>query len=77
MKDSKTKADESTRLTNTGLRHSCCRARAQTRQFRETFRKIAFCRPGQTFKKPKYLSVCDRDERGRGEGAVCMCEQVA
>ena len=35
------------------------------------------CRPGQTLKKPKYLSACDRDERGRGEGAVCMCEQVA
>jgi hypothetical protein len=25
---------------------------------------------GQTLKKPKYLSACDRDERGRGEGAV-------
>jgi hypothetical protein len=24
MKDSKTKAEESTRLTYTGLRHSCC-----------------------------------------------------
>ncbi len=31
-------------------------------------------RSGQTFKKPKYLSACDREERGRGEGAVCMCE---
>ena len=35
------------------------------------------CRPGQTLKKPKYLSACDREERGRGEGSVCMCEQVA
>jgi hypothetical protein len=35
------------------------------------------CSPGQTLKKPKYLSACDRDERGRGEGAVCMCERVA
>ena len=24
-------------------------------------------------KKPKYLSVCDREERGRGEGAFCTC----
>ena len=35
------------------------------------------CRPGQTFKKPKYLSVfdrvSDREERGRGEGAFCSC----
>jgi hypothetical protein len=22
------------------------------------------------FKKPKYLSVCDREERGRGEGQI-------
>jgi hypothetical protein len=33
-------------------------------------------RPGQTHKKPKDLSVCDREERGRGEGggvyAVCI-----
>jgi hypothetical protein len=35
------------------------------------------CRPGQTLKKPKYLSACDRDERGRGEGVVCKCERVA
>jgi hypothetical protein len=28
-------------------------------------------------KTPKYLSACERDERGCGEGAVCMCEQVA
>jgi hypothetical protein len=28
------------------------------------------CRPGQTLKKPKYLSACDRDERGCGEGDV-------
>ena len=35
------------------------------------------CRPGQTLKKPKYLSACDREECGRGEGVVCMCEQVA
>jgi hypothetical protein len=35
------------------------------------------CRTGQTLKTPKYLSVCDRDERGCGEGVVCMCEQVA
>ncbi len=32
------------------------------------------CRPGHTLKKPKYLSACDREERGRGEGAVCMLE---
>ena len=32
------------------------------------------CRTGQTIKKPKYLSACDRDECGRGEGAVWMCE---
>ena len=38
---------------------------------------VGNCSPGQTFKKPKYLSVCDRDERGFGEGAVCMCERVA
>jgi hypothetical protein len=25
-------------------------------------------RPGQTLKKPKDLSVCDREECGRGEG---------
>jgi hypothetical protein len=31
-------------------------------------------RSGQTLKKPNYLSACDRDERGRGEGVVCMCE---
>ena len=31
---------------------------------------------GQTRQKPKDLSVCDREERGRGgEGAVCMCER--
>ncbi len=35
------------------------------------------CRSGQMLKKPKYLSACDREERGRGEGAVCMCERVA
>jgi hypothetical protein len=34
------------------------------------------CRTGHTLKKPKYLSVCDRDERGCGEGVVCMCERV-
>jgi hypothetical protein len=37
------------------------------------------CSPGQTFKKPKYLSACDREECGCGEGAVtsvCMCERV-
>jgi hypothetical protein len=34
--------------------------------------------PGQTRKKPKDLSACEREERGRGEGAgggvyvVCM-----
>ena len=36
--------------------------------------------PGQTHKKPKDLSVCEREERGRGEGEgvydVCMCERV-
>ncbi len=32
------------------------------------------CRTGQTLKKPKYLSVCDREERGRGGGVLCMCE---
>ena len=31
------------------------------------------CRPDQTLKKPKYLSVCDREERDRGEGAL-SCE---
>ncbi len=30
----------------------------------------------ETGGSPKYLSACDRDERGRGEGAVCMCERV-
>jgi hypothetical protein len=29
-------------------------------------------RPGRTHKKPKNLSACDREERGRGEGGVCM-----
>ena len=32
--------------------------------------------PGQTRKKPKDLSVCEREERGRGEGEgvyVCVC----
>ena len=28
------------------------------------------CRPGQTLKKPKYLSTCDREERGCGKGDV-------
>ena len=28
------------------------------------------CRSGQTLKKPKYLSVCDREECGSGEGVV-------
>jgi len=28
--------------------------------------------PGQTRKKPKDLSARDREERGRGEGVVCM-----
>ncbi len=39
---------------------------------------VGNCSPGQTFKNPKYLrlSVCDREERGRGEGTVCMCERV-
>jgi hypothetical protein len=32
------------------------------------------CRSGQTLKKPKYLSACDREERGCGEGSVCMSE---
>jgi hypothetical protein len=33
---------------------------------------------GQTHKKPKDLSACDREERGRGgEGVVWMCESVA
>jgi hypothetical protein len=36
--------------------------------------EVGNCRTGQTLKKPKYLSTCDRDERGRGEGAVWMCE---
>ena len=35
------------------------------------------CRSGQTLKKPKYLSVCDREERVCGEGSVCMCDRVA
>ncbi len=30
----------------------------------------------KTFKKPKYLSACDREDRGRGEGVVCMCDRV-
>jgi hypothetical protein len=30
MKDSKTKAEESTRLTYTGLRHSCCHTYLET-----------------------------------------------
>jgi uncharacterized membrane protein len=34
------------------------------------------CRSGQTLKKQKYLSACDREERGREEGPVCMCEEV-
>ncbi len=38
---------------------------------------VGNCSPCQTLKKPKYLSACDRDERGSGEGAVCMCERVA
>ena len=29
-------------------------------------------RPGRTHKKPKNLSACDREERGRGEGGVSM-----
>jgi hypothetical protein len=29
-------------------------------------------RPGQTWKKPKDLSPCDREEGGCGEGGVCM-----
>ena len=37
-------------------------------------------RPGQTRKKPRDLSACDREERGRGEGGgvydVCMSERV-
>ncbi len=35
------------------------------------------CSPGQTLKTPKYLSTCDRDECGCGEGDVCMCERVS
>ena len=31
------------------------------------------CSPDQTLKKPKYLSVCDRE---RGEGDVYMCDRV-
>jgi hypothetical protein len=27
-------------------------------------------------KKPKYLSTCDREDRGSGEGVVYMCERV-
>jgi hypothetical protein len=34
------------------------------------------CSPGQTLKKPKYLSVCDREEYGCGEGTVWMCDRV-
>jgi hypothetical protein len=38
-------------------------------------------RPGRTRVKPKDLSTCDREERGRGEGGgvyvVCMCERGA
>ena len=34
------------------------------------------CSPGQTLKEPKYLSTCDREDRGCGEGVVCMCERV-
>ena len=30
------------------------------------------CSPVQTLKKTKYLSACDREERGPGDGA-CAC----
>ena len=37
-------------------------------------------RPGRTHKRPKDLSACGREERGRGERggvyAVSMCERV-
>ena len=33
---------------------------------------VGNCRSGQTLKKPKYLSACDREECGRGEGAVVV-----
>ncbi len=32
------------------------------------------CRSGQTLKTPKYLSSCERDECGCGEGPESMCE---
>jgi hypothetical protein len=35
------------------------------------------CRSDQTLKKSKYLSVCDREERGCGEVVVCICERVS
>ena len=34
-------------------------------------------RPGQTHKKPRDLSVYDREDRGCGEGSVYMCERVS
>jgi hypothetical protein len=34
------------------------------------------CSLDQILKKPKYLSPCDREECGEGEGSVYMCERV-
>ena len=33
-------------------------------------------RPCQTHKKPEDLSTREREDRGRGEGVMCMCERV-
>ncbi len=38
---------------------------------------VGNCRSGQTLKKPKYLSECDREECVCGEGDVYMCERVS
>jgi hypothetical protein len=51
--------------------------RYNERLITETGHTAGNCRPGQTLKKPKYLSTCDREERGRGEGTVYMCERGA
>jgi len=68
MKDSKTKAEESTRLTYTGLCHSCCHTVTYT------LRDVSFTEVGRVcrvaLREPMYLCTCVSEEGDDGED-VC------
>ena len=76
MKDSKTKAEESTRLTYTGLRHSCCRTYLLVvHTYCRTYilRCVSFAEVGRVcrvaLREPMHLCTCVSEEEGDEEAA--------